>query len=414
MTQRERQGWLIVASLWVTLFIIFGGGYNCAGVFLPPLIKQFGWTRTQLSTLQGSLAISAGLSAPLIGWLLDRIEARVVMVVGAVLSGAAYLFASQIHSYTPMLGAYLLLGVGIGAATLLPAALVVSNWFSQNRGFALGLTISGTAIGGAGMTLVANAAIASHGWRGGYIALGIPMIVIAIPVIILMVRSRPQDTRATRADIEPGKSIVDVPGLELGEAARTRSFWMICATQFFFAFVSASGGLHLITYLIGKGYTALFAAKMMSLVLLLTATGKLIMGLFADRMSARNALAVNFILAGVGVVLMFNVANRAYLMPFVIIFGLTLGAPLVLLPMLTADSLGLKRFGSIAGATGVCQTIGAAVGPILTGKIFDITGSYSLAFDLFIVACICGALTTLSVMSLETEQSRLEPVAATA
>jgi len=113
-------------------------------------------------------------------------------------------------------------------------------------------------------------------------------------------------------------------------------------------------------------------------------------------------------------VLMFNVANREFLAPFVIIFGLTLGAPLVLMPMLTADSMGLRRFGSIAGVTGVCQTIGAAVGPILTGKIYDVTGSYSLAFDLFIVACICGAITTLSVMSLETEQSRLEPVAATA
>src|SRR6266404_8058334 len=72
MTQRERQGWLIVASLWVTLFIIFGGGYLTAGVFFTPLLKQFGWGRAQLSTLQGSLAISAGVSAPLIGWLLDK------------------------------------------------------------------------------------------------------------------------------------------------------------------------------------------------------------------------------------------------------------------------------------------------------------------------------------------------------
>jgi MFS family permease len=148
MMQRERQGWLIVASLWVTLFIIFGGGYLTAGVFFTPLLKQFGWGRAQLSTLQGSLAISAGISAPLIGWLLDKVEARIVMVVGAVLAGIAYLLASQVHSFTPMLGAYLLLGVGICAATLLPAALVVSNWFGANRGLALGLTSSGISLGG--------------------------------------------------------------------------------------------------------------------------------------------------------------------------------------------------------------------------------------------------------------------------
>src|SRR5580658_6502316 len=148
MTQRERQGWLIVASLWVTLFIIFGGGYLTAGVFFTPLLKQFGWGRAQLSTLQGSLAISAGFSAPLVGWLLDKIEARLVMVFGALCAAGAYLWASQVHSFSPMLGAYLLLGVGIGAATLLPAALVISNWFGSNRGLALGLTLSGTALGG--------------------------------------------------------------------------------------------------------------------------------------------------------------------------------------------------------------------------------------------------------------------------
>jgi sugar phosphate permease len=98
----------------------------------------------------------------------------------------------------------------------------------------------------------------------------------------------------------------------------------------------------------------------------------------------------------------------------VIIFGLTVGAPLVLMPMLIAESLGLKRFGSIAGVIGVCQTIGAALGPISTGRIYDLTGSYSYAFDLFVIACILGALATLGCLSLESERSRLMAVAITA
>ena len=77
MTQRERQGWIIVASLFVTLVFVFGSGYNTGGLFFPHLLKHFGWKRAQLSTLQGAaLPLSAGLSAPLIGWLLDRVEAR--------------------------------------------------------------------------------------------------------------------------------------------------------------------------------------------------------------------------------------------------------------------------------------------------------------------------------------------------
>src|SRR5215469_2377895 len=409
MTQRERQGWILVASLWVILFLIFGGGYNVAGVFVTPLIKQFGWSRAQVSGLQSILAVSAGISAPLIGWLLDRIEARIVMVVGALLAGAAYLGASQVHSYGPMLAAYLVLGFGIGGATLLPAALVVSNWFKANRGIALGLTLSGTALGGAGMTLVANIAISHHGWRGGYVTLAIPMIVIAIPIMILMVASRPPEARATAsaADTPTTQPVVELPGFELGEASHTRSFWLICGVNFLYAFIAASAGLHLIPYLIGLGYSAAFAARMMSLVLVLAGLGKLVMGAFADRVSARRALAWNFVAQGIGILLIFGAARGAVLVPFVLIFGLSLGAPLVLLPMITVESLGLRRFGSIAGTSGVFQTVGAAVGPVATGRIFDVMGSYSYAFDLFILSAAAGVVVTLGCLSLETEQTRL-------
>jgi MFS family permease len=133
----------------------------------------------------------------------------------------------------------------------------------------------------------------------------------------------------------------------------------------------------------------------------------------ADRVSARRALAFNFLAAAVGIILMFGASRPVLLVTFVIIFGLTIGAPLVLLPMLIAESLGMKRFGSIAGMSGVCQTIGAAIGPIGTGRIYDLMGSYGYALDLFVIACILGALATLGCLSLESEQSRLMPIAVT-
>src|SRR5437016_9749381 len=114
MTSAQRQQWTIAASLFVTLFLVFGAGYNTAGVFFTPLLKHFGWGRAQLSTLQGALAISAGISGPLVGVMLDRFEARIVMVAGAALSGLAFLIASQADSFAVMLTAYLVLGVGSG------------------------------------------------------------------------------------------------------------------------------------------------------------------------------------------------------------------------------------------------------------------------------------------------------------
>ncbi len=192
MTQRERQGWIIVASLFVTLLLVFGSGYNTGGLFFPHLLKYFGWKRAQLSMLQGAaLPLSAGLSAPLVGWLLDRVEARIVMVAGTVLTATAFLIASRVDSFGALFGAYVMLGVGIGGATLLPCSLVIANWFGARRGLAMGITFAGTSLGGALMTMVGSQAIKYGGWRTGYVALAIPMFVIVIPLIIIVVRTRP-------------------------------------------------------------------------------------------------------------------------------------------------------------------------------------------------------------------------------
>jgi MFS family permease len=403
MTQRERQGWIIVAALFVTLLLVFGSGYNTGGLFFPHLLKHFGWKRAQLSTLQGAaLPLSAGLSAPLIGWLLDRIEARIVMVAGVVMTAASFLIASQVNSFGPLFAAYVLLGVGIGASTLLPCSMVLANWFGARRGLAMGITFAGTSLGGALMTLVGSYAISYGGWRAGYVTLAIPMLLIVVPLILVVVRTRPPQAEG----VTVAQASDALPGFELREAFRTRSFWMISTAQFFFAAVAAGVGLHLITYLTEVGYTPKFAAGMMSLGYIFAAAGKLGMGLFADRVSARIALAINFLIAGVGMSLIFGVAQKAVLIPFVLIFGLTLGAPLVLVPMLVAESLGLKRFGSIGGIAGVFNTIGAFVGPVGAGKIYDLTGSYTLAFEIFVVMCVFGAMAAYATLSLESEQAR--------
>jgi MFS family permease len=403
MTERERQGWVIVASLFVVLVFIFGSGYNTGGLFFAHLLKYFGWPRAQLSTLQGlALPISAGLAAPLIGWLLDRVEARVVMVAGVIMTGTSFLIASRVDSFGPLFGAYVLLGVGIGASTLLPCSLVIANWFGARRGLAMGLAFAGTSLGGAAMTMVGNFAIARGGWRAGYIALAVPMFIVVIPLIIIVVRTRPPQAEG----VSVARASDALPGFELREAIRSRSFWMISAAQFFFAAVSAGAGLHLITYLTELGYTPSFSAGMMSLVLVFAAVGKLAMGLFADRVSARIALTCNFLLACVGMLLIFGAARTAVLVPFVLICGLTLGAPLVLIPMLVAESLGLKRFGSIGGISGMFNTVGAFVGPVGAGKIYDLTGSYVPAFEVFVVMCLLGAAVSISCRTLEAEQSR--------
>ncbi len=390
----------------------FGGsGYETFPIFFPALLKYFGWSRAQLSTLGSAGAIVAGLAGPFVGWLLDRFEAQRVMIGGALVTALAYVAASRASSYLPLLLATLVIDIGVTASTVMPCSLVISNWFGARRGLALGVAFAGTSLGGMGMTLVSNRVIASDGWRSGYVVLAIPMIVIAIPVILLSVQTRPA---AADGRIAIAHASDALPGFELREAMRTRSFWMISAAQFLFACSIAGLGLHMIAYLIGVGYSATSAAKVLSAIFLLTSIGKLAMGIFADRLSARVALTANFSFSMLGLTMIFGVAHTAALAGFVIFYGLTVGAPLVLMPMVMAESLGLRRLGSVMGISGMFATAGAAVGPILAGRVFDVTGSYTAAFGLFVAMWFFAAASIFACQPLDAEQSRLAAVSATA
>src|SRR5215467_11077810 len=148
MTSRERQGWWIAASLFLALFLLWGSGFNTAGLFIAPLIKQFGWARTQESLLVAAMAFASGISSPIAGRLLERVEARGVILTGTLLSGAGLIVASRADAFTPMLIAYTILGLGLGLSTFVPTALVISNWFGERRGIALGIVMGGQSLGG--------------------------------------------------------------------------------------------------------------------------------------------------------------------------------------------------------------------------------------------------------------------------
>src|SRR5215469_12333435 len=388
MTQQERRGWLIVASLFVVLLLVFGSGYNTVAVFVPALLRAFPqWSRAEVALLPSLLALSAGISVLPIGWLLDRVEARLVMVVGAVASGSAFLIASRANTLFPMMAAYLLLGIGISAATVLPASLVLANWFDARRGLAMGVAISGTTVGGMVMTLVASSEILGRGWRVAYVVLGLPMIVVVVPLVALTIR-RPPGT----VQLSVAQSAERLEGFETLEALRSRSFWMLVIANLCFGFSAAGTVAHMVAYLEGVGYQPSSAALAMSSFFGCAALGKVAMGYVADRISARLALAADLAATAMAFVMVFSAAHLMVLAVFAVVFGVAAAAPLVLLPLLVAESLGRRRYGVLGALTGIAGTIGATAGPVVAGRIFDLTGSYTGAFELFILLDIIGAV----------------------
>jgi MFS family permease len=400
--KKESKQWLLVATLFAAVFLVGGSGYNTVPVFLPVLVKQFGWSRARVSMLPSVLAASAGLGYVIVGWLLDRVAARYVMVLGALIAGLAFIGASRANSFAPMIVAYALLGLGISGATLIPASFVVANWFEARRGLAMGIVAAGASAGGMLMTVFAVHTIGRWGWRVTYIGLALPIFLILVPLLVSVVRNRPAESHTH--SVSP--SGAELEGFETGEALRTRSFWMIMVAQFCFSLSVSGVVVHLVAYLIEVGYSAGSAALIMGFIFGLNAAGKICIGSFADAVGARMALFANFLLEAIALLLALRVRNVAVLVIFVPILGSVLGAPIALVPLLIAESTGLKRFGSVSGLVGIASTFGAILGPIIVGRIFDMTASYAIALILFSAVAFAGAFATLACRTYPKERVR--------
>jgi MFS family permease len=404
-SQRERprpldqRAWFIVAALFAIGAFIFGGTISTPGVFFAPLIKEFGWSHARVSSLASAVTLGTIPGSIAAGFLLERIDARIPIVSGATLTGGSLLFATQVNSYFALLIFYFFAGMGVGMSTLLPMSLVVANWFREKRGSATGVAIAGVSVGGMIMVQVAATAIRASGWRAGLAALAAPILLIAVPLAVLVIRTRPSG-EAVRGLMKEhvGEDLPKPPELEgfsLAEAIRTRSFWLIAAATFLFAFTVYGILTQLVVYLIGVGYRPGAAAIVLGLMLGLNAAGKVVFGVVADRIGARMAMAVSFAIMGCGILLLFGAREVFVLASFLAVYGPTWGAPLALVPLVTIESLGLKHYGSLGGILRIAEATGAVLGPVALGRVFDLTNSYRPAFGLSVFCAVLAILATL-------------------
>lgn len=234
-----------------------------------------------------------------------------------------------------------------------------------------------------------------------------PLFFILIPMVLALIRNRPAD-----AGLIPRRNYGDsLPGLEVGEALRSRSFWLIALLYFVYMLAGAAFGVHFVPYLIGLGFSPTNAALVLSAMLTFGATGKPLFGLLADRLGVRPALALDLFALALAYLILIKVRSPLVAVAFIVLYGLPGGAPLALVPMLMADSLGLKRFGTLSGLTGLFSLVGGAVGPVVAGRMFDAYASYVPAFILFFALLSVVALVPYGCVQFEAARTTNQIVA---
>jgi MFS transporter, OFA family, oxalate/formate antiporter len=404
MEHQQRQAWTIVAVLFATMFLIWGP-VNASGVFFVPVVKHFGWSRGLFSLLVAAAPLAAGLSSPVIGSLLDRFGERRIMMTGAALVALSYLALSRADSAAAFLAIFVVLGVGVTASTIIPSALVITNWFPEQRGLALGIAFAGIPLGGTGISILASHVVLRFGFRAGYIAMALPMLVIVIPLLWMFMLTRPGGEEGRAAATQSAVSAL--PGLEVRDALRSRSFWLFAIAEMMFATAGVGIRVHLVPLLTGVGYSPPIAAEIFGAMFLFSALGSFLAGPLADRFGGRVTLAAVFLGGAAGIATLFGVKHLLAITAFVITFGLVRDTTAVLGPIAVGESLGVKRLGGLLGFLALFTTFGFALGPIIAGRIFDRSGSYTGALVIFVAMALTAMLAMRATLPLAEEKARI-------
>ena len=383
-------GWWIVIAGGLGMSITAGINFHGFGNFIIPLTNEFGWNRTTISGLFSLARMESGLLGPLEGWLVDRVGPRRLMIVGIPLMGVGYILVSRVNSLAAFFFVYIFaitLGNSLGMST--PMAASVANWFNRKRGLAFGIMWSGVGLGGFFVPAV-GWLIAAYNWRIASIVIGVFIIVMGIPIAALM-RHRPEpygympDGEEPDTDDETGEvRRRQQPDLSQDftarEALMTSSFWYLTLSIAARSLVSGGVGLHLVPYFVDLGASDVFAATLAGAVGVLSIPGRFGLSAVSDYLNRRYVMAVSLFLMTIAIVFMARATSVTQVLPFLVLYAAAQGGISVIPQSLIAEYFGRRAYATIQGFRGTIQMIGIIIGPLVSGYVFDTTGSYEWAF----------------------------------
>jgi MFS transporter, OFA family, oxalate/formate antiporter len=388
-------GWIVLACLCCAGFARQGPAVATLSIFVEPLTREFGWSRTALSGAVSLGGVLAALVAPLIGPVLDRQGSRLVLCGAVLINGIALMLLSL----TGSLGVFYLLFCVARMNWAAPFDLglygALSNWFVRRRAFASSVATLAQQIGLIAMPLIAQVAILHAGWREGWLALGATTLVVGfVPIWLLLVR-RPEDLglapdgMVAPRDGEAGALTPRVaapePAFSRRRALRTGAFWLLLLYTALVFPVQAGVSLHQAPYLIERGIDPTIAATIVSAFSVMSAVATVACALLPRSVPIRYPLAATGAILTLGVVLMLDIRSTGQGFLSASVFGFGIGAILTLVPIAWADYFGRTHFGAIRGIALSAQVLAQAAGPLLSGALRDMTGDYQLALEAFAV-----------------------------
>jgi predicted MFS family arabinose efflux permease len=384
-TDVRYEGWRVAGAASVGVFVSFASLLVYTfGVLLKPLAEEFAWSRESVSAAFGIAAMTVAVCSPLLGYLFDRIRPTRIIVPCLVVFGGAFASLSLLTPHLWHLYAiFFVLGVVGNGTAQMAYSRAVSSWFVKRRGTALAVVMSGGAIGAMVLPPAAEMLIQSLGWRRACAVLGAMVLVVGVPIVAGFIRERP---------VGRGPSTL-LEGASVGQGLTSRVFWILIVVLFAQSIAQNGSLTHMAALLTDRGVSASGAAIALSAMGAASLLGRLTTGWLLDRFFAPR---VGFCLLSVAALGTYVLAGAQSLSVGVLaaaLIGFGMGAEADVTPYILSRYLGLRSFAMLYGFTWTAYAIAGAVGPILMGRAFDATGSYTtlltqLAVGTFLIAAL--------------------------
>jgi len=407
--KRIHYGWIMVfsaAGILASHALIF---YSF-GIFLRPITEQFNWDRGALSAAVSIGMLVSGPFSIVAGRLSDRYGPRLLVTASCIISGLALLLMSQVSELWHV---YLIYGTAMsigGSGCVVPLTTTIPRWFRQRRGTALGLTWTGIGVGGIIAPMLSQWLISAYDWQMAYIVIGIINLLIAVPLAQLL-KTNPrqlgiQPYGETSIDSEKVESLSE--SLTLKQAIRTGRFWLFGLIMFCFIFIIQVMMAHIAPHAVDVGISATLAASIVSIWAAVSLFGRNTAGFLSDRIGATLSIVLYLGVMALALLWLLFATDIWMFYLFAVIYGIAYGGVVPLQTLVTGELFGIRYLGAVMATLMLIGSAGGALGAPLAGTIFDINGSYQLAFIICLVMVILGIIFSIILVRQQRKQQRKE------
>ena len=400
-------GWVVVGAAGTAVFARMAPNITTLTIFILPLSAEFGWSRTLISGSVSVGALAALVLSPAVGWCIDRFGARPVLVVSVLVLGLA--MTSMAWATVPLTFYIAFASARVVFHTSAPigASTVSARWFIKKRGRAIGIVFLCGAIGGLVFKMLSAQMIEHFSMKTAWIVIGLVVFGVSVAPSLLLVIERPEDMGLLPDNENPSVAVEERDLLSpveenhendswtFPEAAKTKAFWMLFFAGMAMFCVNTGTNVHIGAYYLDQGLTLTVAAVAISIGWIVSACGSVVWGWVLEKIEARRAYSVVFMILCVSTVYLLTVDSTAGALIAAILIGSVSSGSNVIIAIMYANYFGRNSLGRIRGVSETGVLLGQATGPLLAGILFDSRGSYSFVFLLFGGIALAGSLIVL-------------------